>query len=107
MNSNSINYHDQSRSSQEQSENYQFFQQKIKIIRIKTIPEINLIIIRQIIFHQMMKNTIIKIISDFIQAKDLVLTVLTNQIFLNHTHETNNYDNLEKIQHLTTKTFNN
>ena len=54
-----------------------------------------------------MKNTIIKIISDFIQAKDLILTVLTNQLFLNHTHETNKYDNLEITQHLTTITFNN
>ena len=59
----------------------------------------------KIFSHQMMKNTIIKIISDFIQAKDLILTVLTNQIFWNHTHETNKYDNLEITQHLTTVFF--
>ena len=53
-------------------------------MQINTIPEVNLIIIKQIIFHQLMKNTIIKIINDFIQAKDLFLTVLTNQILLNH-----------------------
>ena len=61
----------------------------------------------KIIFYQMMKINITEIISDFTQAKDLVLTVLTNQIFLNHTHETNEYDNLEIIQHLTTIIFNN
>ena len=37
-------------------------------------------------FHQKMKNTIIKIINDFIQAKDLVLTEMTNQVFSNHFH---------------------
>ena len=83
------------------------FFNKIKIIQIDTIPGINLLIIRQIIFHQIMENNIIKIISDFIQDKDLVLTVLTNQIFSNHTHEMNKYDNLEIIQQLTTIIFNN
>ena len=82
------------------------FFNKIKIIQMNTIPEINLIIIQHIIFHQMMKNTIIKIINDFIQAKDLVLTVLTNQTFSNHTHEMNKYDDQELIQHLTTILFN-
>ena len=61
----------------------------------------------KIIFHQMMKNTITNIINEFTRAKDLTLTVLTNQIFLNHTHKTNKYDNLEIIQHLTTTIFNN
>ena len=83
------------------------FFKKVKIIQINTIPEINLIIMHKIISHQMMKKTIVKIISVFIQAKDLVLTVLTNQIFSNHTHETNKYDNLEITQHLTTIIFNN
>ena len=87
----SVNFHDPSQFSQKQSENYPFFFTK-KIIQINTIPEINLIIIQQIIFHQMMKNTIIKIINVFIQAKDLVLTVLTRQIFSNHTHEMNKYN---------------
>ena len=54
------------------------------------MPEINLIIMLKILCHQMMKNTIIKIISDFIQANDLVFLVLTNQTFSNHTHEMNN-----------------
>ena len=49
-----------------------------------------------IFFHQMMKNILIKIINNFIQAKDLFLTVLINQIFSNHTHEMKKYDNLEK-----------
>ena len=82
------------------------FQQN-KIIQINTIPEINLLIIQLILFHQMIKNTITKIVSDFIQAKDLVLTVLTNQTFLNHTHETNKYDIQEKNQYLITIIFNN
>ena len=58
------------------------------------IPKINLIIMHKIIFHQMMKNTITKIINDFTPTKDLVLAALGNQIFVNHTHETNKYDNL-------------
>ena len=65
----------------------------------------NLIIMHKIIFHQMMKNIITKIIKDFTETKDLVLTVLSNQIFLNHIHEMNKYDNIEKTQHLTTKIF--
>ena len=104
--SNSINFHDQPRSSPEQSENYSFFQQN-KINTKNTMPEINLIIIHQIIFQQMMKNTIIKIINDFIQAKDLVLKVLTNQIISNQTHEMKKHDNLEIIHYLTTTIFNN
>ena len=76
------------------------FFNKTKIIQTNTIPEINLNIIHKINFHQMMKNTIIKTISNFTQAKNLVLTVLTND-----THEMNKYDNLEKIQHLTTIFF--
>ena len=83
------------------------FFNKIKIIQINTIPEINLINMHKIIFYQMMNFTITKIISDFTQAENLVLTVLTNQIILNHTHETNKYDNLEIIQHLTKIIFNN
>ena len=83
------------------------FFNKIKIIQIDTIPGINLFIIRQIVFHQIMENSIFKIISDFIQDKDLVFTVLTNQIFSNHTHEMNKYDNLEIVQQLTTIIFNN
>ena len=89
------------------SGNYPFFQQKKRKIQINTIREINLIIVHQIIFYQMTKNIIIKISNDFIQAEDLVLTVLTNQIFSHHTHEMNKYDNLEIIQHLTTIFFNN
>ena len=97
--------HNQPQSSQEQSGNYPFFKQNKSNLN-KNHPEINLIIMHKIIFHQMMKNTIIKIINHFIQAKDFVLTVLTNQIFLNHTHETNKHDNLEIIQNLTTIIFN-
>ena len=65
------------------------FFNKIKIIQINTMPEINLIIMHKIIFYQMMKSTITEIISGFTKAKDLVLTVLTNQIFSNQTPETN------------------
>ena len=83
------------------------FFNKIKIIQIITIQEINLIFMHKIIFHQMMKNTITKIISDFTKVKDLVLTVFNNQRPSNHTHETNKYDNLEIIQHFTTIIFNN
>ena len=83
------------------------FFNKLKIIRVDTIPEINLIIMQQIIFHQIMRNTTIKFLYDFIQSKDLVLTVLTNQIFSNHTHEMSKYDNLELIQHLPTTILNN
>ena len=35
----------------------------------------------KVIFHQMMKNFKTKIINDFTQTKDLVLTVLSKQIF--------------------------
>ena len=84
----------------------QFFN-KIKIIQRNIIPKINLIIMHKIIFHQMMKNTITKIINDFTPTKDFVLTVLSNQIFLNHTREMNKYDNLEITQHHTTIIFNN
>ena len=59
------------------------------------------------IFHQMMKNTITKIINDFTLATDFVLTVSTNQIFSNHTYQTNKYDNVELIHHLTTIIFRN
>ena len=78
---------------QEQSGNYPFFQ-KIKKIQKNIIPKINFKFMHKIIFHQMMKNTITKIINDFTQAKDFVLTVLNNQIFSNHTHKTNKNDNL-------------
>ena len=76
-------------------------------MQINTILEINLIITHKIIFHQTMMNTIIKINNEFPQIQDLVLTVLINQIFSNHTHEMNKYDNLELTQHLTTIIFNN
>ena len=94
--SSSVNFIDQPRSSQNKVKITHFFN-KIKIIQIDNILEINLFILQLIIFHQMMKITIIKIINEFIQAKDLVLTVLTNQIFLNHTHEMNKYDDPEII----------
>ena len=105
-NSNSVNFYDQPQASQEQSENYPFFN-KVKIKQINTISKINFIIMHEIIFHQMMKNTITKIIEEFTQAKDLVLTVLTNPIFSNHTHEMKKYDIVEIIQHLTTIISNN
>ena len=82
-----------------------FFNQT-KIIQIDTRLEISLLILQLTIFHQMIKNTIIKIIKKFFQAKDLVLTVLINQIFSNHTQEINKYDNLEIIQHHTIIIFN-
>ena len=65
------------------------FFNKIKIIEINTIPKINLIIMLKSFLHQMMKNIVTKIINDFTRTKDLVLTVLTNQIFLNHLNEMN------------------
>ena len=77
------------------------FFNKIKLTQINFIPKINLIIMHKNNFHQMMKNTITKIINDFTQANDLALMVLTNQIFLNLTHATEKYDNPEKIHHLT------
>ena len=83
------------------------FFNKIKIIQIDTILEINLLIIQLIIINQMMKNTIIKIINDITLVKDLVLPILTKQISSNHTHEMNKHDNLEITQHLTTIIFNN
>ena len=83
------------------------FFNKLKTIQINITQKRNLIIMHKIIFHQMMTNTITKIINDFIPTKDLVLTVLSNQIFLNHTHELNKYDNLEITQHHATIIFNN
>ena len=82
------------------------FFNKTKRIQIDTILEINLLIRQLNNFHQMMKNFIIKIINDFIQTKYLVLTIVINQIFLNHTHEMNKYDNLEILQPHTIIFFN-
>ena len=50
------------------------FFNKIKIIQIDTILQINPLITQLNNFHQMMKNTIIKIINNFIQDKDYILT---------------------------------
>ena len=80
---------------------------KINLIQINIIPKFNLIFIHKIIFNQMMKNTIPQMINNFTSTKDLVLTVLKNQIFFNHTHGMNNYDNLEIAQHHITIIFNN
>ena len=55
----------------------------------KIILTINLISTHKTIFHQTMTNTINRIINDFPQIQDLVLTVLINQIFSYHTHEIN------------------
>ena len=104
--SNTVHFYDQPRSSQEQNGNYPFFQQNknnTKNYNTKNQPHHY----AQIIFHQMMKNTKNKVINDFTPTKDLVLIVLSNQIFSNHTHEMNKHDNLEITQHHTTKTFNN
>ena len=62
------------------------FFNKTKIIQINILPKINLIIKHNIFFYQMMKKTIPKIINDFTSTKDPVLTLLSNQIFMNHTH---------------------
>ena len=83
------------------------FFNNVKIIQMDIIPKFNLIITHRIIFHQLMMNTIAKIINIFPQTKYLILTVLVNQIFLNHTHEMNKKHNLEIIQHLSTIIFNN
>ena len=61
------------------------FFNSVKTIQINIILQINLIITHKIIIHQMMMNTIIKIIKEFSQTKDLVPIVLINQIFSNHT----------------------
>ena len=65
------------------------FFNNVKIIQINTILKINIIITHKLIFHQIMMNTIIKITIDFPQDKDLVPTVLINQILLYHTREMN------------------
>ena len=65
------------------------FFNEIKIIEMVTITKINLIITQKNFFNQMMKKTTTKFINNFPQTKDLVLTVLINQIFSNHTHEIN------------------
>ena len=62
------------------------FFNKTEIIQINIIPKINLIIKHKIFFYQMMKNTITKIINDFTSTKDPALTLLSNQIYMNHTH---------------------
>ena len=82
------------------------FFNKTKIIQIDTISETNLLIIQLKIFYQMMRKIIIKIVNNFFQTKDPVLTALINQIFSNHIHEMNKYDNLELIQHHTILFFN-
>ena len=96
--SNSENFNDQPRSSQDQSKNYLFFSKKRNnAIRYHTRNQSPYYAANyspsddEELYNQ--------IINDFIQAKYLALTVLINQIFSNHTHEMNKYDNLEIIQH--------
>ena len=83
------------------------FSNNRKTMQLNTILKNNLIITHKFIFHQTMKNTIIRINNDFPQIQDIVLTVLINQLFSNHTHKMNKKDNLELNQHLTTIIFNN
>ena len=85
---NSVNFHDQPRSSQEQNGNYPFFQQRknnannyhtkksTSSLRTKNFPSDH-------------DETIIRITNDSPQTKDFVLTEMINQIFSNHTHEMN------------------
>ena len=85
---NSVNFHDQPRSSQEPNGNYPFFQQRknnasnyhtkksTSSLRTKNFPSDH-------------DETIIRIINDSPQTKDLVLTEMINQIFSNHKHEMN------------------
>ena len=82
------------------------FSNKTKVIQINTVVEINPHIIQLIILHQMMRNFIIKIINDSIQANDHALTVLINQTFSNHTFVMSKRDTQEIIQHHTIKFFN-
>ena len=71
--SSSVNFNGYPPFSQDQSKNYPFFQQKTKIIDSKTRIHIKHLIIHQIIFHQMMKIIITKIIHNFIKTKDSTL----------------------------------
>ena len=104
--SNSVIFHDQPRSLQEQSENYPFFQQnKNNTNKFHTRNQPHYYITNY--FPSDDGENYNQIIKDFNQAKDLVPTVLTNKIFSNHTHEMIKYDNLEITQQLTTIVFNN
>ena len=67
--SNSVNFNEYPRISQDQSESYPFFQQN-KRINSKIEIDIKHLIIHLVIFHQMMKIIIIKIILNFIKTKD-------------------------------------
>ena len=67
---NSVNFHDYPHPSQDQSENYPFSQQNRNKHHI----------IHQTIYHQMM-------------------TIITNQVFLHHTHKNIVQKNLDKIKH--------
>ena len=85
---NSVNFHDCPQSSQDQSENYPFLQQNKRIHNEITL-DIKHLTIHLIIFHQTMRNTIIRIINNFIKTKDIVLTTWINQIILNRIHKKN------------------
>ena len=95
---NSVKFYDYPRISQDQSENYPFFQQtknnrQQKQHKQKT-PYYN-----PIFFHQMMTIFITKIINKFFKTKDPTLITYINQIFLNHSYKHNIRDNLDQITH--------
>ena len=69
---NSVNFNNYPRISQDQSENYPFFQQ-IKNNKQKTKINKKHLITRLIIFHQMMKIFMTKIINKFFKTKDSLL----------------------------------
>ena len=74
----SVNFHEYPRISQDQSENYPFFQQKKTINKTKVnIKHLNL---HLIIYHQRMMTTI-------------------NQIFFHHIHKNTVYNHLDQINH--------
>ena len=98
--SNSVNFNGQPRSSQEQSKNYPFFLQNknnTNRYHIRNQPPYYTTTYFPSDDEEYYNQNMI----DFIRVKDLLLTTLTNQMFSNHTHEMNKYNNLEIIQHLT------
>ena len=77
--SKTVNFHDYPQVSQDQSENYPFFQQNKKYIQQTEIDNKHLSI-HLIICHQMTMT-------------------ITNQIFLHHIHRNTICDNLDQVQH--------
>ena len=91
---NSVNFIDYPRISQNQSDNYPFFQQNKNNIQQNQNKQ------------KTLNYTPNYLSSDiFLKTKDPILITYINQIFLNHIHKNNIRNNLDQITHLKIKNF--